>query len=380
MSVLGRPFSRSKHYKTGLLALAIVGGLFAAWLLGVAYANITNSSAETEDGRLDGAYEIVENGTASQGRAIQFGSSAATPSAPATPTAPTTPTAGRSIKGQPLYVYNHSEWAGRPGAIYDYQVGRWYGNWTPNPAGVVGDLVGQAKTAGELPLLVAYNIPGRDCGSYSSGGAGNSAGYRTWIQSFAQGIGNRPAIVVLEPDALAQVDCLNAADQNARIADIAYAVDLLKTQTGASVYIDGGNVGWKSAAEMAGLLKRAGVANATGFSLNVSNFKLSAESAAYGDQIVGLLQQQGVAGARYVIDTSRNGRGPANTGELSWCNPQGRGLGARPTTAPAAGTHNDAYLWIKTIGESDGECGRGEPAAGQWFPSYAQMLITNAVH
>ena len=69
-----------------------------------------------------------------------------------------------------------------------------------------------------------------------------------------------------------------------------------------------------------------------------------------------------------------------------WCNPPGRGLGERPTTT----THTpllDAKLWIKTPGESDGQCTRGtqgpqdpewgevDPAAGRWFARQAAELI-----
>lgn len=300
--------------------------------------------------------------------------------APAPPPAVSTQAASRGIRGQGLFVYKPAEWASRPRAIYDYQVGQWFGGWTTDLTGAVSNVTGQAAANGQLPLLVAYNIPNRDCGSYSAGGAGSSAAYRSWIQAFANGIGNRKAIVILEPDALPQTDCLDGGSQAARIADIAFAVDILRNQTQAAVYIDAGNSGWKPAATMADLLKQANVAGANGFALNVSNFRSTAESTAYGEQVVGQLASRGVNGARYVVDTSRNGQGPAPASPLSWCNPPGRGLGKRPTTSPDSGAHNDAFLWIKTAGESDGECGRGEPAAGQWFEEYAQGLINNAVY
>src|SRR5664279_2548897 len=66
-----------------------------------------------------------------------------------------------------------------------------------------------------------------------------------------------------------------------------------------------------------------------------------------------------LGGVHYIIDTSRNGLGPAPDGALNWCNPPGRALGALPT-AVTAGTHSDAYLWIKRPGESDGACHPGE--------------------
>jgi endoglucanase len=41
-----------------------------------------------------------------------------------------------------------------------------------------------------------------------------------------------------------------------------------------------------------------------------------------------------------------------------WCNPPGRGLGLRPT-ATTGQPLADAYLWIKTPGQSEGQCNRG---------------------
>ena len=73
--------------------------------------------------------------------------------------------------------------------------------------------------------------------------------------------------------------------------------------------------------------------------------------------------------AHFVIDTSRNGRGPKG---VEWCNPPGRALGTRPTTATGSPLI-DAYLWIKVPGESDGTCRNGPPA-GRWWPRYALGL------
>jgi endoglucanase len=288
-------------------------------------------------------------------------------------TNPPTTGEGRSIKGQSLYVYKPGAWASRPRAIYDYQVGSWGG------PGEVDGVVDQATAAGKLALFVTYNIPGRDCGSYSAGGAGSSGAFRGWIDSFVNGVGNRKAIIILEPDALSQMDCLSGGDQATRLADLSYAVDAFKNRTQASVYIDAGNADWIPVATITDRLKRANIAKATGFALNVSNFKLTSDSVNYGERIVTALGQQGVTNPRYVIDTSRNGRGALPQGGESWCNPPGRGLGKHPTTSPDAGEHNDAYLWVKPPGESDGTC-NGGPGAGQWYPSYAQMLIDNAVY
>jgi endoglucanase len=105
--------------------------------------------------------------------------------------------------------------------------------------------------------------------------------------------------------------------------------------------------------------------------------------------------------AHVVLDTSRNGQGPwapaAGTSypdPQTWCNPPGRGLGARPVAVPdSAFPLVDAYLWVKTPGQSDGQCNRGvagstadpewggitDPAAGAWFPQQALQLAQLAV-
>ena len=64
------------------------------------------------------------------------------------------------------------------------------------------DIVSRALAARQVPVLVAYNIPYRDCALYSAGGAADSGAYHDWIGGLARGIGDRPAIVILEPDGL----------------------------------------------------------------------------------------------------------------------------------------------------------------------------------
>ncbi|MCL9798320.1 glycoside hydrolase family 6 protein, partial [Frankia sp. AgKG'84/4] len=225
------------------------------------------------------------------------------------------------------------------------------------------------RAAGALPVHVAYAIPARDCGGQSAGGIADEAGYRAWIAAFAAGIGTGPAAVILEPDALAQVDCLSPAAAGARYAMLGFAVDQL-TAVGAEVYLDAGNANWHSVADTAARLRLAGVDRARGFALNVSNFDETADETAYGDAVVAALG----GGAHFVVDTSRNGRGPA-AGNV-WCNPPDRGLGIAPT-GQTGDPRADAYLWIKVPGESDGAC-NGGPAAGQWWLDYARGLASRA--
>jgi endoglucanase len=308
-----------------------------------------------------------------------------------------------------------------------------------------------------VPVLVAYDIPLRDCSQYSAGGAQSDADYRAWIGAFAHGLGNSRAVVILEPDALANLpsDCSPTSDPTgtitqARIADLNYAVDVLEAQPGTSVYLDAGHSQWHSVGDMAARLIQAGVERAQGFFLNVSNFQPTSDLNRYGtwiskciwfatagpswaaghtdwcasqyyssaapndgqpgnavvptdpstwhwtdawfDQNVGNPPADQLT--HFVVDTSRNGQGawtpPAGkySGDpQTWCNPPGRGIGARPT-ADTGVPLVDAYLYVKTIGESDGQCNRGipggtvdpeygivDPAAGAWWPEQALGLV-----
>ncbi len=239
---------------------------------------------------------------------------------------------------------------------------QWFGDWNPDVAQAVNQHVSHAAAQGRWTLLVAYNLPARDCGGHSGGG---TTQYQAWIREFARGIGDRPAAVILEPDALAGLDCLSAADQQTRLALLRDAVTVLR---GKAVYLDAGHSAWHSAATMAARLQQAGIAQATGFSLNVSNFRTTADELAYGRAIAAQV------GKHFVIDTGRNGLGPNGD---EWCNPPGRALGPRPTTATGDGLV-DAFLWIKQPGFSDGPC-NGGPAAGAWWADYALGLARRSM-
>jgi endoglucanase len=245
----------------------------------------------------------------------------------------------------------------------------WLGGWYSDSQtkDKIASAIAAAKTQNAIPTFVLYNIPARDCGSYSAGGINSPEGYRAWVNLIANAIGNNSPIIILEPDALAQKNCLSSNDQTTRLNLIKDAVTILKSKTTASVYIDAGHMGWISSNEMSDSLKLAGVDKANGFALNVSNYQRNSENITYGKEI-----SSKIGNKHFVIDTSRNGNG--SNGE--WCNPSGRALGSKPTTSTGESLV-DAYLWIKNPGESDGEC-NGGPSAGTWWSSYALGLAERA--
>jgi endoglucanase len=349
----------------------------------------------------------------------------------------------------------------------------WFTSGTPAQVKMaVQKTVLEAAFQRAVPIIVLYDIPGRDCAQYSAGGALNAADYAAWIDGFATGLGKTKAVIILEPDGLGLLPSGCGLDPSvypftdaARYAELNGAVTRLEMNPNASVFLDATHTAWLNVGDASSRLVTAGVQNAQGFFLNVSNFQYSANLGFYGNWIsdciayatqvaVGAFgscpnqywnggplpskaaqlfgEWNGTAMSNYgvwsndsttlalnpsavtqryinmlgsvvpttkfVIDSSRNGVGPwappspYSTGQAQdWCNPPDRGLGIKPT-ANTGDPLLAAYLWVKTPGQSDGQCtrwapsggidpvrGYADPAAGAWMPQLALELAHNAV-
>jgi endoglucanase len=354
----------------------------------------------------------------------------------------------------------------------------WFTSGTPAQAEQqVRQTMAGAARQHAVPVLVAYDIPGRDCAQYSAGGALSQADYQAWISAFAAGVGRGRAVVIVEPDALGNLpsDCGGPAatypfTDAERYAEIQYAVAALEARPHAAVYLDGTHSAWQSVGTITQRLLTADVQDAQGLFLNVSNYQPTGNLTDYGTWISDCIamvtdpsnafydnpgacasqyypatesdfstwglstawyaQNMGtaVATTHFVIDTSRNGDGPnsmqayaqppygqpssvvATLSGGNWCNPPASGLGVRPTARTGVPLL-DAYLWVKTPGQSDGQCdaaggvrawdytdyaqpgwpadaagqalfdplwGIDDPAAGAWFPQQALQLAQDA--
>jgi endoglucanase len=171
--------------------------------------------------------------------------------------------------------------------------------------GRVHAIVAQAAGVGTVPVLVAYDIPGRDCSQYSAGGALTDAAYQAWIAAFASGIGNDKAVVILEPDALGNMpsDCSIAAGENypftdqGRITDLTDAVSDLEADPNTLVYLDGTHSAWQQVGNIAQRLVEAGVQQAQGFFLDVSNYQYTSNNIAYGTWISDCIAYAQASGA-----------------------------------------------------------------------------------
>lgn len=263
----------------------------------------------------------------------------------------------------------------RAAAIRDNIANVAQGTWFTehNPDAVQADVdtvVSAAASEQAIPILVVYNMPNRDCGGASGGGAPDHAAYRQWIDQVAAGLADRPATIVLEPDVLALMsDCMDEAEQAEVMASMAYAGQALRAGSAeARVYFDAAHSAWLAPDEMAARLVESDIANsASGIATNTSNYRTTEDEVAFAKATI---DATGVDGLGAVIDTSRNGNGPAPDGE--WCDPDGRAIGT-PTTSDTGDPVIDAFLWVKLPGEADG-CAA---AAGQFDPDLAYALATN---
>ncbi len=173
----------------------------------------------------------------------------------------------------------------------------WFTAGTPQKTTYnVSQTVAAANKKGQTAVLVAYNIPGRDCAGLSAGGALNTAEYKAWIDGFAAGIGSSRAVVILEPDGLGLLPGTNCGGgpNNAsypftdaqRYEEMNYAVDKLAAAApNAFVYLDGVHSHWLSTGDIAMRLVAGGVMRAQGFFVNVSNYRATEDLQKYGNWI-----------------------------------------------------------------------------------------------
>lgn len=288
----------------------------------------------------------------------------------------------------------------------------------------------QEAAAGKpvVPVFILYDLPNRDCSAKSSSGElsvddDGAAKYQTqYIDPIAvqfRAHATQPIVVVLEPDSLGNLatnmdvaKC--AASAKAYRDSIAYAISTLSTPN-VAIYLDaahGGWLGWDKNRDkivhiyQEVLTAAGGADKIRGFAVNVSNYNVldrkgdaamggegpCPDEMTYVQKLSESLAGVGIKGKGYIIDTSRNGRGGIRATQGSWCNVHNAGLGERPKAAPAPLV--DAYVWLKTPGESDGtsdptaprfdamckgsDATPGAPQAGQWFSSYFVTLAKNA--
>ena len=68
------------------------------------------------------------------------------------------------------------------------------------------------RTYPQLPVLVVYNMPNRDIGQYSKGGAKTRESYPNFLKSFADGIGKNKPNINLRTDSLVHTTEMSKED------------------------------------------------------------------------------------------------------------------------------------------------------------------------
>ena len=256
--------------------------------------------------------------------------------------------------------------------IFEYPSSFWFGDNPKKPKKNMDKSIRRLlnRAHPQLPILVIYNIPNRDIGQYSKGGAKSDERYLDFIQTFSEGVGDTSPIIIYEPDSLPHSTLLPPEQQEHRLSLMKRGMDILTNNCGGIIYTDVGHSNWLDYRVVVDLLNEVNNPHTRGFSVNVCNYRTTEESLKWGRKIC-----KGRPNDHFIIDTSRNGNGDYNS---EWCNPPNRALGIPPTTQTDYHLC-DAYLWVKLPGESDGKC-NGGPKAGKWWPEQAEELVRNSTY
>jgi endoglucanase len=227
-----------------------------------------------------------------------------------------------------------------------------------------------------IPLLSTYFIlHNNQCATES---ASDQAVFKRQVDEFAAGVANYPAVIFIEEDAIDTSGCLTRAGFAIRKQLLAYEVNAVAKIPHAVAYLDGGTEDANSAKFAATILNAAGVGKIRGFFLNATHKNWTSKEIAFGTKISKL-----TGGAHFIVNTADNGRGPllnphpSRQGIEDLCNPPGRGLGPKPTTAtnfPLV----DAFEWTSVPGKSGGVCHPGDPPGGVFGVNLALALARNA--
>jgi endoglucanase len=241
----------------------------------------------------------------------------------------------------------------------------------------------QVQQPGTTVMLSTYTLVHDHCG-YTATPA-MAARYHDFMHQVAEGIGNFHVVFFLELDSLITAPCLTHQQLAIREAELRDAVSALEADPHVVVYLDAGAADAVNYRQMARWLRASGVAQAQGFFLNSTHFDWTSSEIHYGQQISRLL-----GGAHFVVNTGENGKGPlvpkqrVGHGNEVLCNPPGRGLGPLSMSGaiaqPTAYAKTDGLLWFSNPGGSGGQCVKGAPPTGVYWPQYAAMLARNWVN
>jgi endoglucanase len=247
---------------------------------------------------------------------------------------------------------------------------RWFGAWYGDPEAAAREYI-QNSTGGRsdvLSQLAVFRLdPWEGAACHSLPTAAQQAGYKSWIDAFAAGIGSSRVAMILQPDLPFELCVPHHSKLPMQL--VAYAAQRFSALAHTSVYIDVGSADWPNLSEAVSMLRNAGVRYTRGFALNATHYDSTEHEILFGQRIVRALAGGHITGRHFVVNTSDNGRpftyqqyhGP-DFDNAAVCRTRGSQrcvtLGIPPTTdvasprwglsaraRTAAARLVDAYLW-----------------------------------
>jgi Glycosyl hydrolases family 6 len=239
----------------------------------------------------------------------------------------------------------------------------------------------QRTDPGAAAEITTYFLSHRGCTS------GAQPKFYDEVNALKAAVGNFPALIFVEEDALDTVCWRSPAAVNGRAALLKYEIDQLSQLPHALLYVEGGTSDADKPGKVARVLNAADAQRIRGFFLNDTHYNWAYREIQFGNKVARLTH-----GLHFIVDTRADGQGPilnpdpVHQGIEELCNPPHRGLGPKPgaTNGASYGMYSpylDGFEWITTPGESTSSTCSGRP--GHWAASGlfdAGIGVDDAVH
>jgi len=188
--------------------------------------------------------------------------------------------------------------------------------------------------------------------------AGDQPNFEAEVNGLKAAVGNFPALIFVEEDAIDTICWPNPAAVSGRASLLKYEIDQLSQLPHALLYVEGGTSDANSPAKAARVLNASDAYKIRGFFTNDTHFNWTYKEIQYGNRVSALTH-----GLHFVVDTRGNGNGPllsphpVTQGTEQLCNPPGRGIGPTPGASNGQSygmysPHLDGFVWVTTPGES----------------------------
>lgn len=224
----------------------------------------------------------------------------------------------------------------------------------------------QRTTPGSVADITTYFLQHTGCAS------GDQPNFRAEVDALKAAVGDFPALILVEEDAVDTVCWRSSAAVTGREAMLKYEIDQLSQLPHALLYVEGGTSDADTPQQAAQILNAADASKTRGFFTNDTHYNWAANEIAYGDKVAALTH-----GLHFVVDTRADGQGPilnpdpVHQGIEELCNPPARGLGPKPGASNGASygmysKYLDGFVWVNPPHSSAATCpGR----TGTWAAS-----------